>query len=156
MIAGASNFFRKRAWSFSNAARKEERGRATSAPDTAIAGLPSPDENANAGEGGEGASAPDILLSQASSTSEIIPSAPLFKPTASSNPTRTQTHSLSRTPIPIPICSHKSKSHLVPVPVRLSVHSLVLSPAPIPALNPKIKIEEDPLQAHIEITPPAL
>ncbi|KIM89615.1 hypothetical protein PILCRDRAFT_812439 [Piloderma croceum F 1598] len=76
MIAGASNFFRKRARSFSNAARKEERGRAASAPDTAIAGLPSPDEVEDAGEG---ASAPDILLSQASSTSTIIPSAPLFK-----------------------------------------------------------------------------
>jgi len=44
----------------------------------------------------------------------------------------------------------------VPVLVRLSVHSPVHSPAPIPALNQKIKIEEDPLQARIEITPGSL
>jgi hypothetical protein len=114
MIARASNFFRKRARSFSNAARKEERGRATIALDTAIAGLPSPDENANAGEGDEVASAPDILLSQASSTSEIIPSAPLFKTRGvvqshpHSNPltlTRTHSNTDTLTQVQVPSCS---------------------------------------------------
>jgi hypothetical protein len=99
MIAGASNFFRKRARSFSNAARKEERGRATSAPDTVIAGLPSTDEHADEGEGvGVGASAPDILLiSQASSTNTIIPPTQ-FRPRGivqshSNSLTLTRTHS---------------------------------------------------------------
>jgi hypothetical protein len=93
MLGGASNFFRRRAQSFSNAARKEERGRAVSAPD--IADLPSPDENADAGEG---AFAPDILPSHASSTSTIIPFAPLFKTRGvvqshSNSLTLTRTHS---------------------------------------------------------------
>jgi hypothetical protein len=119
MIAGTSICFRKRARSFSNAARKDERVRAASAPDT---GLPSTDEHADEGEGG-GASASDILLSQANSMSTIIPSAPLFKThgviqsNSNSNPlTLTHTHSntntntltraRSRSPSPFRTLSH--------------------------------------------------
>lgn len=72
MTAGAPTFFRKRAQSFSNAASAPNSNTAT------IAGLPVPDENA-VDMGEEGASAPDILFSQANSTSTIIPSAPILK-----------------------------------------------------------------------------
>jgi hypothetical protein len=105
------------------------RGRATSAPDTVIAGLPSPDENA---EGGEGASAPDILLSQASSTSTIIPSAPLFKTRGivqshphSNSLTLTRTHSntdtLTHISFPFSFAFPYTLTYTLPLPLPLSI-----------------------------------